>query len=117
MLQLPQQKEAAQYVVDVAVATANNTAENMAAEAKRQNVEVAARKRNEEEAEAVAVRNETRVAMDDMMPVFDNVPRAGCPSPDVTKSAPWVAFVIPVQSHIRGRPHRMMPVTQTKHSQ
>jgi len=110
-------KQAAQDAVDATAATAKKAAEDMAAEAKRQKVEAAERKRNEEEAEAQAVRNETRIAMDDVMTVFDNVPRAGCPAPDVVKSAPWVAFVIPVQSYIRGRPNRAMPVSQTKYLQ
>jgi len=55
--------------------------------------------------------------MDDVMTIFDNVPRAGCPAPDAITSAPWVAFIIPVQSYIRGRPNRAMPVFQAKHLQ
>ena len=55
--------------------------------------------------------------MDDVMTVFGNAPRAGCPAPDVIKSALWVAFVIPVQWYVRGRPNRTMPVFQTKHLQ
>ena len=105
--------QAAQDAVDAAAATAKKAAEDMAAEAKRQKVEAAERKRNEEDAEAQAVRNETRIAMDDVMTVFDNAPRAGCPAPDVVKSTPWVAFVIAVQSYIRGRPNRAMAVFQT----
>ena len=89
----------------------------MAAEAKRQKVEAVEWTRIGEEAEAQAVRNETRIAMDDVMTVFDNLPGAGCPAPDVVKSAPRVAFVIPVQSYIRGRPNRTVPVLQTKHLQ
>ena len=82
----------------------------MAAEAKRQNVKAAESKRIEEEAEGQALRNATKIAMDDVMTIFDNVPRAGCPAPAVFKSAPWVVFVIPAQSYIRGRPNRTMPV-------
>ena len=65
----------------------------MAAEAKWHNVEAAEWTRIGGEAEAQAVRNETRIAMDDAMTVYDDVPRAGCPAPYVIKSAPWVVFV------------------------
>ena len=87
----------------------------MAAEAQRQKVEAAEWTQIEEEAEAHAARNETRIAMDDVMTVFDNVPRAGCPAPYyVVKSVPWVAFIIPSRSYIRGRPNRTMPVFSDK---
>ena len=70
----------------------------MAAEAKQQKVKAAESNRIEEEAEAQSVRNATRIAIDDVLSFFDNVPRAGCPAPDVIKSAPWVAYV-PRPSH------------------
>ena len=105
-------KKASQYAVVAAAATAKKAAEGMAAEAKRQKVKAAAT-RIEEVAEAQSVRNETRIAMDGVMTIFDNVPRAGCPAPDVLKSAPSVVFVFLAQSDIRGRPNRTMPVFQT----
>lgn len=101
-----------------AAATSKKTAEDAAAaEAQRRKAEAEERKHQAEEAEAQAVRNETRIAMDDVMTIFDNVPRAGCPAPDAITSAAWVAFMIPVQSYIRGRPGRTMPILQAKHLQ
>ena len=84
--------KAAQYAVVVAAATAKKAAEYMAAEAKQQKVKAAESKLIEEEAEAQAVQNETRIAMDDVMAMFDNVPWAGCPAPDVIKLAHWATF-------------------------
>ena len=63
----------------------------------------------------VAVRNEVRIAMDDVLTIFDTAPRSGCLAPQPAKEASWVAFVIPVQSYDRGRPSKAMPCFQTKY--
>ena len=60
----------------------------------------------------VAVQNEFRIAMYDVLTIFDNAPRSGCPAPKQVKEASWVAFVIPVQSYVRGRPSKAMPCFQ-----
>ena len=59
--------------------------------------------------------NEIRIAMDDVLTIFDNAPRSGCLAPEQVKEASWVVFVIPVQSYVRGRPSKAMPCFQTKH--
>ena len=98
------QKEAAAHAAAVAAA-AEEAAKKAAAEA------AAAREQKEEEEaeEVAAMRNETRIAMDDVMTFFDNVPRHGCPAPAQVKHASWVLFVIPVQAYVRGRPANTMP--------
>ena len=102
------QKEAAAHAAAVAAA-AEEAAKKAAAEA------AAAREQKEEETEEVAaMRNETRIAMDDVMTFFDNVPRHGCPAPAQVKHASWVLFVIPVQAYVRGRPANTMPRFHTK---
>ena len=57
----------------------------------------------------VAVRNNIRIAMDDMLTLFDNAPRSGCLAAEQVKEAYWVVFDIPVQSYVRGRPSKAMP--------
>ena len=53
-----------------------------------------------------AVRNEIKIALDDVLTIFDNAPRSGRPAPEQVKEASWVVFVIPVQSYVRGRPSK-----------
>ena len=53
--------------------------------------------------------------MDDVLTIFDNAPRSGCPAPEQVKEASWVVVVIPVQSYVRGRPSKAKPCFQTKH--
>jgi len=100
-----------------AEAALKKAAEDAAAHERRRKEEAAKRKSEEEAAEVAAVRNETRIAMDDVMTLFDNAPRPGCLAPEQVKAASWVVFVIPVQSYIRGRPKKAMPSFQTKHLQ
>ena len=105
------QKEAAAHAAAVA-AVAEEAAKEAAAEA------AAAREQKAEEAEEVAaMRNEARIAMDDVTTFFDNVPRHGCPAPAQVKHASWVLFVIPMQAYLRGRPGSTMPRFQTKNLQ
>jgi hypothetical protein len=96
-------KQAAATVA-VAVEAASN-----AAREQQQKDEAAKRKHEEEVADMAAVRNYIRIAMDDVLTIFDNAPRSGCLAPQQVKEASWVAFVIPVQSYVRGRPSKAMP--------
>ena len=57
----------------------------------------------------VAVQNDVRIAMYDVLTIFDNAPRSGCPPPQQVKEAHLVVFVIPVQSYVRGRTSKAMP--------
>ena len=98
-----------------ATAAAAAEAASNAAHEQKQKDEAAKRKHEEEVADMVAVRNEVRIAMDDALTIFDHAPRSGCPAPQQVKEASWVAFVIPVQSYVRGRPSQAMPCFQMKY--
>jgi DNA gyrase subunit A len=78
-------------------------AEDAAAHERQRKEEAAKRKCEEEAAKVAAVRNETWIAMDNVMTLFDNVTRPGCPAPEQVKAASWVVFVIPVQSYDDGK--------------
>ena len=106
-------EEAVKQVAATAAAAAE-AASNVAHE-QQQKDEAAKRKHEEEAADMAAVRNEIRIAMDDVLTIFDNAPRSGCPAPEQVKEASWVVFVIPVQSYVRGRPSKAMPCFQTEH--
>jgi hypothetical protein len=95
--------------VAAAVAVAAEAAWNAAHE-QQQKDEAAKRKHEEEAADMAAVRNEIRIAIDDVLTIFDNAPRSGCLAPEQVKEASWVVFVIPVQSYVRGRPSKAMPM-------
>jgi hypothetical protein len=108
-------EEAAKQVAATATAAAAAEAASNPAHEQKQKDEAAKRKHEEEVADMVAVRNEVRIAMDDVLTIFDNARRSGCLAPQQVKEAYWVAFVIPVQSYVRGRPSKATPCFQTKH--
>ena len=88
-------EEAAKQVAAI-VAVAAEAASNAAHDQKQED-EAAKRKHEEEVADMVAARNQVRIVMDDVTPIFDNAPRSGCPAPQQVKEASWMAFVIPFQ--------------------
>ena len=74
--------------------------------------EAADRKKKEDAAETEAIRSEARIAIDDVLTVFNNIPRTGCPPPALVVRRPGVVYVVPTQSYVRGRPSNATPVLQ-----
>ena len=107
-------RAAKQAAATATVAAAAEAASNPAHEQQQKDL-AANRKHKEEVAYMVAVRNEVRIAMDDVLTIVDNAPRSGCPAPQQVKEASRVALVIPVQSYVRGHPSKAMPCFQTKY--
>ena len=102
--------EVASTATEAAAAAARAAAETL-----QRAAEQAERCKKAEEAEKHATQKETRIAMDDVLTVFDNTPRSGCPPPTIIRETKTSLFIIPTQSYVRGRSNIAVPTLQTKH--
>ena len=70
--------------------------------------------KQQEDLEKQLARNEVRIAIDDVLTVYDNVPRVGCPMPAILNKSSRALRIIPTQTCVRGRSNSAVPALQTK---